>query len=137
MRLVRRICVLREQGEAAAAAALEENEFPTAVRDIRLAEGPDALPEGELQAIFLNEERRVADAMVLAELLIPRLVGSIPAVSTAEPRQSMNDSREKIARHSRPTEPANGSPAIPDLLDGMFAADDAARRQSANHRTNR
>ena len=137
VRLVRRICVLREQGDEAAAAALEDNEFSTAVRDFRLAEGPDALPEGELRTMFVNEERRVADAVVLAELLIPRLVGSIPAASAAGPRQSMNDSREEIVRHSRPAEPVSGSPAIPDLLDGMFAADDAARRQSANHRTNR
>ena len=136
-RLVRRICVLREKGEAAAAARLEENEFSTAIRDIRLADGPEALPESEILAIFLNEERRVADAAVLAELLIPKLAGSIPSASGPVLRQSPTSEREVTVPVSRVAETVAGSPAIPDLLDAMFAADDAARRQSGSQRVTR
>ncbi len=75
-RVVRQICLLREQGDAVQAARLQENELAGAVRDLRLAQGPSALPEAELQAMFALEERRVAEAAILSELLIPRLVGN-------------------------------------------------------------
>jgi len=136
-RLARRICVLREQGEAAAAARLESSEFATAVRDIRLAEGPDSLPEGELQAIFAVEEKRVADAAVLAELLAPRLVTAFASFSAMapRPRENVAATRSEAVPFSRAAEPAAGSLAIPDLLDAMLAADSAARRQAASRRT--
>jgi len=133
-RLVRRICLLRELGDAVAAAHLEENEFATAVRDIRLTDGPDALPEGGLQAMFVNEERRVADAVVLAELLIPQLAASILAGNNTAPRPPPTSDRKVADSFSRAADPVAGSPAIPDLLDAMLAADAAARRQSASRR---
>ena len=133
-RLVRRICLLREQGDAAGAAKLEGNELAPAVRDIRLAEGLESLPEGELQTMFLNEERRVADAMILAELLIPPLIASIPLANGAGHRPIPPSGRATPAAFPLATDPAAGSPAIPDLLDAMLAADAAARRQLPNRR---
>jgi len=125
---------LREQGEAAAAAQLEANELASAVRDIRLADGLEALTEGGLQAMFVHEERRVADAVVLAELLIPQLAGSIPAARGAGLPPGPTDGRAAGDSFSRGVDPVAGPPAIPDLLDAMLAADAAARRQSANRR---
>lgn len=131
-RLVRRICLLREQGEAATAAQLEQNEFANLVRDFRLAEGPEALPESELRTMFANEERRVADAMVLAELLIPHLAGSITKVNRTTVQPSAVSTPEFPISFSRAAESPVGSTAIPDLLDAMLAADSAARRQKVN-----
>lgn len=127
---------MREQGEATDAEKLVENELAAAVRDIRLAEGPEALPAGELQAIFVNEERRVADAVVLAELLIPQLAGSLPTANGvgSRPRESEPGRRAPVATLSPVADPVAGSPAIPDLLDAMLAADAAARRQTAGRR---
>lgn len=134
VRLVRRICVLRERGEAAAAARLEENDFATAVRDLRLAEGPDALPAEELQTIFAAEEQRVANAAVLAELLIPQLRGALADGAFPSTGPATNLRRETPAPFAvaRVSEPVAGSPAITDLLDAMLAADGAARRQSTS-----
>lgn len=128
-RLIRRICVLREQGDVAGAARLEENQLATAVRDCRLAQGPDALPEGELQAMLATEERRVAEAAIMAELLAPRLAGAWPAASGPAVAVS-----PRTATFSPPSARANappGSPAIPDLLDAMLAAERNSRRLPA------
>lgn len=132
-RLARRICVLRERGEGVAADQLEKNEFGNMVRDIRLAEGPDAVPESELRVVFATEERRVADAAVLAELLAPQLAAVVAKESrtAAHVHQPATASPYEIPTiFSRTPEPATaGSTAIPDLLDAMLAADGAARRQ--------
>ena len=136
VRLVRQICLLRERGEAAAATRLEENELATAVRDLRLAQGLEAVTEAELQVIFANEERRVADAVILAQLLIPQLAGANPAAVTSPvPRSGPSPTfgRADPALANRTTESGASTPAIPDLLDAMLAADSAARR----HRNSR
>ena len=77
-RLVRQICLLREQADLAQAARLQENELAHAVRELHAARGPEALPESELQAMFIREEHRVAEAVLLSELLVPRLVSELP-----------------------------------------------------------
>jgi hypothetical protein len=127
VRLIRRVCVLCEQGDAAQAARLQENELATAVRDFRLALGPDVLPENELQAIFATEGRRVADASVLAELLLPRLVEYLPAIPG--PVRS-GSTRPKSELLPAAAQAAAGPPAIPDLLDAMLAAERTGRRLS-------
>jgi len=135
-RLVRRICVLREQGDATVAAQLEKNDLANAVRDLRLAEGLDAVSAEELRAIFATEERRVADASVLAELLLPQLRDAWANAPKQSSGASAGIRRESpvAAPAPRVTEPVAGSPAITDLLDAMLAADGATRRQSASRR---
>ncbi len=136
-RLVRRICLLREQGDTVSAVRLEENDLATAVRDLRLAEGLEAVTEAGLREMFAAEERRVADAVVLAELLIPQLAGSFSTGATAGQRPGSNPSvgRTEPLPATRMVEPGTASPAIPDLLDAMLAADSAARRQRGNRLT--
>jgi hypothetical protein len=116
-RLIRQVCLLRECGETARAAQLHDNELATAVRDHRLAHGPDALPESELREMFAREERRVAEAVILSELLAPRLVRVMPAAA-AGPQPTVPVSPGAV----RPSRPA-GPPAISDLLDAMLAAE--------------
>jgi hypothetical protein len=130
-RLIRQAFVLREQGDHAGAARIEESEIPTAVRDHRLAHGPDALPEAELRALYAIEEQRVAEAAILSELLIPRLVKMLPA--SASPTSSGNN--RATARASTVISGAvltpTGSPAISDLLDAMLAAERSDRQPVA------
>lgn len=130
-RLVRQVCLLREQGDAAGAVRVQEKEFATAVRDIRLAEGPEALPESELRAMFATEEQRVAEAVILSELLIPQLVGSWPSISDLD-RPGTTRSAPRALPASAPAPaptPAAGPPTIPDLLDAMLAAERTGRRR--------
>lgn len=122
-RLMRRICLLREQGDDAQAARLHEHDLPAAVRELRAAHGTEALSEAELRTLFAAEEQRVAEAVVLAELLIPQLTGPRPPVpARAVPAAPVP------ARPRAPAADARGSPAIPDLLDAMLAAERTGRR---------
>ena len=126
--MVRQICLLREQGDAVQAAQLQENDLAAAVRDLRLAQGAAALPEAELQAMFATEEQRVADAVILSELLLPRLVGKGPALSGPAHSGTRRAGQESPVVAAKA--PAAGPPAIPDLLDAMLAAERTGRRQS-------
>lgn len=137
-RCIRRICVLREQGNLAEATRLEQNEFTNTLRDIRLAQGPDALPESDLRALFAAEEKRVADAVVLSELLIPELVKSFPPMSASPfpssrpPASTQAPETASAAPFSRPAAPAGVSPIIADLLDAMLASERPSRRPQSS-----
>lgn len=124
-RVIRRVCLLREQGDAAGAARLQESEVADAIREIRLRQGPGALSESELQTIFATEEHRVADAVILSELLASRLVEVLPAAS-GRPRSAP----QPMPVAARPAPPA-GPPAISDLLDAMLAAERTGRPSAA------
>ena len=133
-RCIRQICLLREQENPAEARRVEQNEFANTLRDLRLAHGPDILPESELRAMFAAEQKRVADAVVLSELLIPQLVKSFGAASPVQVQPANRpvapvviDAREAVSPASKA--PASGvSPGITDLLDAMLAAERGGRR---------
>lgn len=119
-RLIRRICLLREQGEAAPAAHLEANELANAIRDFRLQHGPAALPGEKLREIFATEEEHVVDAMVLAELLIPQLTRFMPEAVNSRPASLSVEPPQPVPS---PRVFTGDSPAIPDLLDAMLEAE--------------
>ena len=134
-RCIRQICLLREQGNVAEAERVEKTEFANTLRDLRLKHGPEILPQSELNALFEAEHKRVADAVVLSELLIPQLVKSFSAspfsaqvrpvaVATAAPAAT-RESSVTIPQAA----PATGvSPMIADLLDAMLASERGGRR---------
>ncbi len=123
-RLMRRICLLREQGDAGQAARLHEHDLAAAVRELRAAHGAEALSDDDLRALFAAEEQRVAEAVVLAELLIPQLVGGrAPAPAKSVPAAP-------VPAHPRVPAAPPGPPGIPDLLDAMLAAERNGRRPS-------
>lgn len=121
VRLIRQACVLREQGDEPAAQR-SEAEVARAVAACRTEQGAAALPEDEVQAWFAAEQRRVAEAAILSELLAPRLLAVLPRVPG--PRES------RPARSGVPPVPS-GPPAISDLLDAMLAAERTGRRPAA------
>lgn len=119
-RLLRRICLLLDQGRSQEAARLQQEELAAAVRDFRTSNPPDALPDDVLQAMFVREEQRMAEAAALAELLIPRLGGGFAVSAAVAP-----------VRVPRPAAVAPaGAPAIADLLDAMLAAERRATATS-------
>ncbi len=140
---MRQIFLLREQGDFDGAARLQANDLGNAVRDFRLAHGVEALPESKLQEMFAREEARIADAVALAEILIPQLVAAragAPVVTQTyvatreEPVTAPVIPFSSDDSSAVPRAPATGSPAIPDLLDAMLAAERHSRRATANKR---
>lgn len=140
-RLVRRICLLTEQGDEAEAIRLESTQLAEAVRQYRHDHGPDALTEQHLGEIFVHEQRRAADAVVLAELLIPQLAGQSRAGWAQGASLSVHGARSPsveppagsmaaaafdtaAAREAARTQPAS----IPDFLDAMLAGETSQRR---------
>ena len=130
-RLVRRVCLLREQGDTAEAGRLQQSDLATAIRDFRLARGPDALPEEKLAALFATEEERVAEALCTAELLIQRLTSIWPAAPVPVPMAAAPVREPTVVEVRAPTRliPAQ-PPAISDLLDAMLASERTSTRLS-------
>jgi hypothetical protein len=125
IRLIRRVCILREQDQLTEAQQVEESDLANTVRDLRLEQGPGALSEEALRELFLVESRRVADAAVISELLIPRLVQVLPTAAGSV--------RARPVHVSAPARgaPLAGPPGITDLLDAMLAAERPGHRSSA------
>jgi hypothetical protein len=119
-RLVRRICLLREQGDATEARRLQENDLAAAVGEIRRADGAESLRDDEVVALFAAEAVRVDEALFTAEVLIRRLIEIWPAAPApiAAAARATPLPAEPAAR------PAPAGPLIiSDLLDAMLAAE--------------
>jgi len=126
-RLVRQICLLREQGDAAEAGRLQQAELAVAVGEFRRAHGSDALPEEKLAALFAAEADRVAEALLTAELLIKRLTAIWPAA----PAAAAVAREPAVAAPRTPARPAPSQPpVISELLDAMLAAERTSTRLS-------
>lgn len=127
-RLIRRICLLREQGSAGEAERLEREELPMAWPAVTADEAAQA---DLLQRIFSRETERAADAAALSELLLPHLLARLtPPAIPGRGTPSRPDPGLPAAPVVRPAVSA-GSPAIPDLLDAMLAAERSNRRPLA------
>ncbi|HEY4246097.1 MAG TPA: hypothetical protein VGM64_04520 [Lacunisphaera sp.] len=137
-RCIRQICLLREQGGIAEAQQIEQNEFANTLRDLRLAHGPEILPESELRTMFAAEQKRVADAVVLSELLIPQLVKSFgnsaaPIAQLSRPAAAVAASqRDSSVPIPKAAAAAGVSPMIADLLDAMLASERGGRRPASS-----
>jgi hypothetical protein len=122
IRLYRRICLLRANGQADAATLLESTEFSAAMESIH-AHG-DA---NSVAPLLAAEDARIADAVALAEVLAPLLASRLAAVQGAVPPAV--SSRTKPVRRE-PVVPggASPSPTVADFIDGMLAQDRADSR---------
>jgi hypothetical protein len=129
-RICRRICILREQGRQAEAEAMMANELAE-VRAMLSSGGVSSEIETKMAAIFTREEDRVADAAVLAELLVPALCA---ATNTAAVNSlSARDTRATSPLTAPKTIVARGGTGdIADFIDEMLAQERApgARRAS-------
>jgi hypothetical protein len=113
--LCRRICLLRAQGLTAAADDLHATEFIPILAALRTEYGPASqLDDERVNLLYAIEQERVANAMLLAELIKPLITTS--AASAAPPPAPARAVPAPVA-HPR-TAP---SMSIADLLDDMLA----------------
>jgi hypothetical protein len=112
-RLCRRICLCRTRGQMAQA-----NRFEAVLRDQVSAE----YSEDALQEIFLTEQKRVIDALMLAEVLGPLLTEHLSAntPSTARAQAPAARSSQRPATSDQPL-------GIADLIEGMLAQERTTR----------
>lgn len=118
IRLVRRVCILREQGRMADANRLQAGELAAAIAAYRLWHGPGNLTEQMVCAMFMSETELIREAMVIAEVVAPDLAAMVPP-SGAAPEPVFPEGRRMGSIKPFPDQP----PAIGELLDAMLAAE--------------
>lgn len=123
IQLIRRICLYREQGETDRAARLHTDELLSAVAEYRLWHGPDSLTDEKLCVIFVHETETVREAMALAAMVVPDLARVVPP-APGHPKPVFPPARKMGSLKPFPDNP----PAIPELLDGMLAAEPFGRQ---------
>ena len=120
-RVCRRVCVLRERGRAEEAERLRANELMPMVLAVRMPTDTDASVTERLNSIFAIEAERVANASVLAELLVPILAEKLqPSATSSAPNVSA--AAPLVTPASNAAKPPAPRPAsIADFIDEMIA----------------
>jgi hypothetical protein len=116
-RLCRKVCLCRTRGQVAEASRLE-----IALRD-QVSAG---FSEDALQEIFLAEQKRVIDALMLAEFLGPLLTEHLATATSDTTRAPV-----PAPRSSRRAATTDQPPAIADLIEGMLMQERATRGHAA------
>lgn len=123
-RVCRRICLLRERGQKKEADQLEKTELSSALEAVRVVETDAAVVE-KLAALYASETERVANAVVLAELLAPLVASQLQATEMAGRAIATTDA---VAPASRAEAPVAAAPAraanpadIAQFIDEMIA----------------
>ena len=134
-RLCRRICLLEERGERGAAEQLRAGALAEALLALRPAGGePDETVGLRLATILAAEQERVANAVVLAELMAPLLreqaragaAGVAPPVAPGDPNAPTSSPIRSAARASPAT--------IADFIDEMLAQERDAPKPAVHRR---
>jgi hypothetical protein len=126
IRLIRRVCLYREQGDAASASRLQSGELAAAIAEYRLWHGPENLTEDTVCALYVNETEHVREAMVLAEIMAPQLARLLSP--SAPPPGPVFPATPPDRASAQPI--TGGPPAITDLLDAMLAAERPGRNSA-------
>jgi len=127
--LCRRICVLDARSETAAAAQLRAGPLAAALARCRAEGETEEAISANLAATLHVETERVANAGVLAELMVPLLVGKLGiAGNTAAGAHSQTvPSTAAKSRHQTPAAPRIPG-NIADFIDEMIAQEQPTRR---------
>jgi hypothetical protein len=115
-RLCRQICLCRTRGQIAQANRLE-----AVLRNQVSAD----FSEDALQEIFIIEQKRVIDALMLADVLGPLLTEHLAA--TADPARAQAPAARSSPRPVTPDEPLG----IADLIEGMLVQERTTRGHAA------
>jgi hypothetical protein len=116
-RLCRQVCLCRTRGQMAEAGRLE-----IVLRD-QISTG---FSEEALQEIFQAEQRRVIDALMLAEVLGPLLTEHLAAATSDQARTPA-----AVARSSQRPAATGRQLAIADLIEGMLMQERTTRGHAA------
>ena len=129
--LYRRICLLRATSNEREAAELERTELNEAIATLHSheASGEEKDTAARLNTIFAAEEERMANASVLASLLVPLLRDALAPVLGSE--RGVNPTRKSPPMVSPPREPGDPRAAVAsplgvaDFIEGMLVQDRA------------
>lgn len=116
----RRICALRSVGRDVEAAELHAHELAALLS--MLPTTADA--EARVQAIFAAEEKRVADAHALAEVLAPLIADLLRATPRATASAASAPEPPVVPDAPAPNDPRPPratAPSIADFIDDMIA----------------
>jgi len=127
----RRICVLRERGQLDDAAQLEGTDLAALLAVCRRT-NPDTEIAPRLDAIFAAEEERVANAAILAELLLPLLTRELRASLPSSTLLSADIPAVSSAASASPRPPRTDPPDIAGFIDEMLALDDPTPHRRAS-----
>ena len=120
-RLCRQICLAREQGTMSPVTA--EEEFLLALTTVRATYGTASINETDLKDIVTIEESRVADAVVIAELIATR-INAQQTQTGAQPStfsQAQEDTSPPLPTPIPFPSSASTPPlSIADLIEGML-----------------
>jgi len=121
--------VLRERGRSEEAEQLRASSLEQLLSDRRSEGEPDATIDDHLAAILVTEQERVANAAVLAELLLPILSEHLRSSAPLA----------KIAAVAAPPARPPAAPRVPstgiaDFIDEMIAQERADGSDPASHR---
>lgn len=131
------MCVLRERGQGDEAEALRQRELPGLLAAVRSPADTDATVDEQLSAVFAREEDRVANAVVLAELMAPLLAA--PAARAPELTPILIPAPASAPIEARPPQfapspplpaPARAAGSIADFIDEMIAQETAPAEAS-------
>ena len=119
-RVCRRVCVLRERGQNEEAERLRAGELMTLLAAVRAPDESDAATTERLNALFATEAERVANATVLAEILVPMISEQLRPL--AAPGRTAAETPALAAVAPVVTKPVQPRPAsIADFIDDMIA----------------
>lgn len=130
-RLCRRICLLRERQQLAAAEELRRGPLAEALAALRPTTVSETALEEKLDSLFAAEAERVANAAVLAELLAPLLAPKLQSGAPTTPHASLaDDPALATATPLPPTEPQppRDPTDIAHFIDEMIAQERPAPR---------
>ena len=129
-RLCRKIWVDREKSGQQVLSP--EADFQQALIEIHTRFGADTLTEEDLWEIVRVEEKRVTDAFVLAELLLPRLLTVLRAKLPGLAAPSLAPLPATASPEPRASPPA-APLGIADLLEGMLDQQRSELRSRPSH----
>jgi hypothetical protein len=121
-KIYRRICFLRSEGLALDAQHLEETELVEATAQARRCAGSEFEAESILQRLLTEEKERVADAIALAEIIVPMLAERLGSLASLPMARAAPAPRQ--ARPEAPVEPRG----IADFIDDMLTQERRVQR---------
>jgi hypothetical protein len=137
LRLYRRVCLLRATGETTAADRLESGEFARALA--AASAGSPQRDENIWSDRLAAERRRIEDAQLLAELLVPllaeRLADSLTANLALSGEIGLGAGAAAVAARKAKAGRNRTTPSAPleiaDFIEGMLAQEREEGRQRA------
>ena len=117
--MCRRVCVLRERGQNEVAERLRAGELMTMLAAVRTPGDSDAATTERLNAIFATEAERVANAAVVAEILVPMITEQLRPLMGSTVASSAIPTPVVVPPVPKPSQPRPAS--IADFIDDMIA----------------